>query len=676
MGAEKVEINSQGIRRVLKSFQPAQSIAEYIWNGFDAGASVIRIEYKAGKIPSGGLDYLKISDDGHGINQKDLTNEFKPFFVSKKHKQDERQKTTLPHGKKGYGRLTFFVFAQKAYWTTTFCTGLRNATYSIEISAKTLGQYDNSEPQFVDTPTGTTVEFSDIHLTVFQMSEVEKYLQDEFAFFLEMNRDKGFSIYINGQLLHYDLLVLNTATNRLFIADTKFEFRWNIVQWASRNNEFSNIYLIDSQGNEIYKTTTKLNRKGDSFLHSVYIYSNFFDDFVIYDADTPKNPLGLNNSNKDDVYRHVIEMVDSELRVMRKPFLHNRSLEIITMLEKEKVFPEYNSSHPLEKFRHDELVNIVREIYIAEPRLFNDLNIEQKKIFVRFLDVLLASNARDDIFNILDSIINLDQEDVKRLGQMIVRSSLENIINTIQIIEDRIKVVEDLKLLVFNKNINADERNHLQKLIEQHYWIVGEQYNLVTAEEPDFEEALRRYRYTVYGEEKVELLESEDKQKEMDIFAIRQNKLVKNTEHIVIELKHPNINLGEKELSQLKRYSRVIMSDDRFNASNMKWSFYLMGNGFTQDGYVENEIRTNKNHGEEFLIQSLDNVKIYIIRWSEIITALENKFAFILDKLQAKRQDLVSKKTSATEIVRENLNISASMPPQVQLPAKPRRRRS
>ena len=58
MATEKVEIDSQGIRRVLKSYKPAQAIAEYVWNGFDAGASTVHIDFGSGDIPSGALGFL------------------------------------------------------------------------------------------------------------------------------------------------------------------------------------------------------------------------------------------------------------------------------------------------------------------------------------------------------------------------------------------------------------------------------------------------------------------------------------------------------------------------------------------------------------------------------------------------------------------------------------------
>ena len=40
---ESVEITSKGIRKVLNKYTPQRAIAEYIWNGFDAHAKVVKI---------------------------------------------------------------------------------------------------------------------------------------------------------------------------------------------------------------------------------------------------------------------------------------------------------------------------------------------------------------------------------------------------------------------------------------------------------------------------------------------------------------------------------------------------------------------------------------------------------------------------------------------------------
>jgi hypothetical protein len=40
-----IEITGKGIQKVLNKFDYRQAIAEYIWNGFDAKATIVQLNY-------------------------------------------------------------------------------------------------------------------------------------------------------------------------------------------------------------------------------------------------------------------------------------------------------------------------------------------------------------------------------------------------------------------------------------------------------------------------------------------------------------------------------------------------------------------------------------------------------------------------------------------------------
>ena len=45
MNSQTVEITSAGIRKILNKYTPERAIAEYVWNGFDAKATVVNIDF-------------------------------------------------------------------------------------------------------------------------------------------------------------------------------------------------------------------------------------------------------------------------------------------------------------------------------------------------------------------------------------------------------------------------------------------------------------------------------------------------------------------------------------------------------------------------------------------------------------------------------------------------------
>ena len=171
-----------------------------------------------------------------------------------------------------------------------------------------------------------------------------------------------------------------------------------------------------------------------------------------------------------------------------------------------------------------------------------------------------------------------------------------------------------------------------------------------------------------YTKEKLNIL---IRNREMDIFACRQNKLTDNIENIVVELKHNRINLGQKEYFQVIRYLDVIKKQPEFNASNMEWRFYLVGKRFDTSGFIEGQIETNKPHGEKGLVLYQENgrIKFYVKTWSEIFTDFELKDKFLDEKLKLEREALFPEEsTAANELVGISIENRAVSREEVQVP--------
>jgi hypothetical protein len=334
---------------------------------------------------------------------------------------------------------------------------------------------------------------------------------------------------------------------------------------------------------------------------------------------------------------------------------------LITTYEEEKVFPNYNLSDGLENYKYSELKNITKALYKAKPSIFTSLNIEQKKLFLKFLDALLESNDRENLLKIIDSVIDLSSEEKSEFLNILENAQLKNIIKTLRLIEDRYKAVDAIDQMVFNEELGVKEVPDLQKMIERHYWIFGEQYQLLTAAEPKFEEALRRYTHFLTKKDENRKIDHPDRLKEMDIFICRQNRNVDRIENIVVELKHPRITIGGDQYNQVHKYLQVIRSQPEFNASNMYWEFYLIGNKFDTTGFIENQISTNKNHGLKSLVLLLEDgrVKVFAKTWSEIFADFELKHQFLLDKLKIERANINRKYKSKKEIEENDLNNTA-----------------
>lgn len=666
--ANNVNITSKGIKKVLKNYNFSNAFAEYIWNGFDAKANTIEIRYEANEL--GKVDFIEVSDNGYGINYSRLNQKFKPFYESEKAIEISSPKhTSSMHGKNGVGRLTFFTFAHIAKWLSTYKEKDRFITCSISTSVNELNDFNAELIENNSDKTGTTVTFSDVQISKMDIeSTIIPFLKKEFCWFLELNKKN--KILINDELLDYsenisdydDTLVIYYPKSR-----TKFSIKY--IQWKeSLNKEFSKYYFLNSEDAEVYKDYTTLNKKADQYFHSVYIKSDFFDNFDFKSSEDENQMKLFGQAKNSQEYKYLINEINEFLRNKRKPFLKIFADRLIENYEESGILPSYENEWE-EKYRKHDLIETIKSLYEVQPKLFTNLNKEQKKTFVRLIDLLLDSNERGSLFKILEEVVELETKEREDLAKLFQVTRFNRITETIKLIEDRYKAYYMLKDLVFNKDLKANEVDHLQKFIEKHYWIFGEQYHLVTAAEPKFEEALRRYIYLLTEKDESIEIEHQHRLKEMDIFACRQNKHIDSIDNIVVELKHPSINLGNSQYSQVYNYLDLIQKQQEFNAPNMNWEFYLVGNKFDSTNFIQNQINTNKPHGIKSLIMNLDNgrIKVYAKTWSEIFTDFEIKHSYLNEQLSLEREKLVNELQTANEVIESAGNNLAVQPEEIVL---------
>ena len=97
---------------------------------------------------------------------------------------------------------------------------------------------------------------------------------------------------------------------------------------------------------------------------------------------------------------------------------------------------------------------------------------------------------------------------------------------------------------------------------------------------------------------------------------------------------------------------------------------FLIGKDFDKTGYIDRLIETNKPHGLNSLIQSLDNGRILIFarKWSEVFAEFEIKHKHLNDKLILERERLLNKQNTAESTIEEVAENTAVQPKEIVLP--------
>lgn len=654
---ESVEITPRGIRKVLNKYTPQRAIAEYIWNGYDAHATEVRVNTTSEKTFDS-IVKISVLDNGDGIVYEQLQIAFKKFYESHKSAKGNVD-SRFSRGKNGYGRFTFFKFANLATWNTIYKKEDRYYGYSIDIKAQTLTDYQANPPELIDTTTSKTeVVFEEINSDDLSTSWIEEklipYLKSEFAWYFKVHPERR--LFINDQLLDCSSVI---ADSEMFDMPIQLEgideelfhiyyFQWNVKP----QEEYSRFYFMSADGDLKLQKTTLYNNKGDFFWHSILVKSTFFNSLTDIEDDDERNLFSSLPERR--VFKALKDRLNEYLGKKRRPFLKAKAEVLIKDYESEELFSFIGKS-PWEKERKVYLQNFIKELYEVEPAVFTKLNASQKRIFIRLLAQVMDTDNNDNLFKILGEVVDLEEEYKEQFAKILETTKLKKIVATLQLIEDRIETIKALRLINFDHTLNAGEVKHLQKLIERHYWIFGEEYRFVCAEEVKFQEALNRYKYILYGFSEDEKITHPDKNKEMDLFITGQDFKNGGPSNLVVEIKNPtNVpTLKMEHYTQINKYMNVIRKQEGFNDPNTFWTFLLIG--LRIDDVAEQQIKEPLTG----LCIEKDNYRLYMKTWAQVLNEADARHKYLKEKLESVR-DGISSVDSADTIVERVINNTAA----------------
>jgi hypothetical protein len=97
----------------------------------------------------------------------------------------------------------------------------------------------------------------------------------------------------------------------------------------------------------------------------------------------------------------------------------------------------------------------------------------------------------------------------------------------------------------------------------------------------------------------------------------------------VIELKAPNVPVGDEELLQINKYATAVANDDRFNTVDVQWDFYVVSTKVTGTALMQQE-SSDRPYGQ---VMNAKGVRVWILTWAEIIEAADHRLKFVKEHL-------------------------------------------
>lgn len=615
---------------------PFDAFNEYIWNSIDAGAKNIQIKIKK---DSKHIKELSVMDDGCGIDYEQLNKRlFGKFNISPKSEEKE-QKHSLPHGERGFGRFAFIKFAHDVTWKTVYeKDSNNNYQYYIKITKDSLDNYRPSVINKTKKPTGTETIFNFESMTECEaltsnntkdiLDKLKENIALEFCWIIELFDIK---IKINDKLLDYDNYKEPTTKEKgIEIENEKFDFKF--IKWKQQlKNQSSRYYLLNSKNNEVFVETTTLNNKGDDFYHSVYIKSSYFDDFHILKTRGEKR------------YTNLIKFIDQYLKEKRKPYIKKFADNKFEKFKKENILPKFNKFE--EQVKKPLYERAVKDVISFAPSLVSTkTNNSQVKILLELINRLLDDDkSRNTLYGILAVLLDEENKDyLDELKRLLDNYGLKNILGTIKLIEDRLVTIELLKKMNDKNEFYCNESD-LQRQIEQHFWIFGEEYHLmVCAEEDDFTKLRNIYVDQVLNKDRKEYEQNKVSRKQVDLFICGiVSEGHKTNRNLIIEIKHPNKNINFGNFRQIEDYSRIINKTNGLNNPKRdKWDFVLLCKDIIE--------KDKKDFDERFIdafsglvYDNKKNIRIFVKRWFDLLRDVEDRLKCLKDRLDIKKNKLV-----------------------------------
>lgn len=645
-----------------------QALAEYIWNGFDAGASKVSIGYSADQF--GCLTKLEVVDNGKGINFDNIKNTFGAFLDSQK--QSSFQRTSAFKGRKGKGRFSFKAFSSSASWLTKWRdTSGHLIKFSVKVNASKLSKYSIGEIEDLGDSyddTGTIVTFYDIDkLTAAQLEDnkFKDYLVQQYAWFLCLNKVSNFELNVNGTAIDYESLIAQKE-ERIFEIDGK-TFSVTFIRWKRKIADKYYFYMMDESMHENFKELTSFNNNTIGFHHSLYVVSDYFNNFY-YEKNAEPRLDGCPNQ-ADSIYRKLLCELKIFLQSKEKEFVKNAAAEkMIEDYENEGVLPHFKSD-PYSQMRKKDLLDTIKQIYTIQPRIFKSLKKEQKQTFVGFLNLLLDSSERDNVLTILEDIVKLTEEERTQLASILHSTSIRNLNRLVNVVHDRLVVIESLKMLVFDLKKFTTERNQIQKIVENNYWLFGESYQLVSAD-ITMEKALTNYLAVLDGkpmsnEPEATSIDNPQSHRRPDIFMYRhklddnQDPSLSMEDQIIVELKRPNVNIGTTQYRQIEDYFAIIKKEDKFSSPTRIWHFYVVSSKIEED--VKAKYKAFEHFNKRYLVYKEDNYEIYAMAWDDVFQDFKLRNQYILGKLNFDAEQIKAEVETAKKDAEKSLELTKNI---------------
>jgi hypothetical protein len=613
-----VEVGEDHLAAFRRS--PKVAIAELIWNGLDADATEVSVEYELNAFD--GVDAVAVRDNGTGMTPADAAFGFRNFGNSWKRTATATRGGRAMHGKLGRGRYTAYAIGAHPVWTSIADDGVR-CRLTVTGSASALRNVRViSEPEPTDNPAGTVVRID--QLTEQAQREllhdsIWQELTTRFAPYMEQYPDV--SITYRGNPLNAAGLRDRTDTSPIMLGDGEVQAVLTIIEWIIKVER--RLYLCDENGAALADIPPGVH--APSYQFTAYLRWAGFQDIGhdILLAEVDSGPVG-----------ELIAAAKDRIRDYFRGRAAEKQQEQISEWEAEGAYPDFSDQTTPVRIAERQAFDIVA---LSAASIVNEGTPRSRRLALNLIKTALESGPTA-LQDVLLNVLELPEDKVEELRTLLDRTTLSSVIEASKRIADRLDFLVGLDALIFDTESKRQtlERRQLHRILANETWMFGEEWAL-TGDDDRLTRVLAAHLHLL-GED-VDLasmppvLREDGRDAIPDLVLSRTMETAENKlEHLVVELKRPSHSLTPADIDQLRSYAVAVAGDDRFQQPNVQWTYVLVGNS-TSTGVDDQRTQVGQPYGR---VQITTRYSIWVRNWAEVIGDARHRHKFVQQSLDYK----------------------------------------
>jgi len=418
-----------------------KALAELIWNGVDADADEVTVEFAYGELQA--ITQIVVADDGHGLPYGEVEEKFGKLGSPHKRLALYSRGRRPLHGRLGEGRFKAFALGSKVEWQSVFETPSGRTEYTIVGRTEALDRFTISDVQPSNSRSGMVVKVSEVSDRAARLDPEALVAELTASMAPYLMANPKVTVKVAGECINPQSVIKDSGSVDLSV-DASPEWkdaRLRVVEWVTGAHR--DLFLCAAEGIAVDQDQAGPYAGVSSF--SAYLLSNYINEMAIEGR--------LVMRAMDEGYLKLREKVDTALAEYFRARLAQDSQETIRQLKAERVYPFQGEPRGRVERAERQVFDICAVRVHSYLPDFSRSPSDQKKLILRLLRQTLETNP-STLTRILREVLRLRETELQDFAELLDKTTLPAVISTAKMIAERVEFLNGLEQIVYGRGVS------------------------------------------------------------------------------------------------------------------------------------------------------------------------------------------------------------------------------